>query len=74
MARKQQDCKWPGEHIEATRKVLNDNRPSWPQIAARACVNVRYLRAFARRQIYCPPADRFMLIDQALVELGFKKP
>lgn len=60
------------KRVEAARNILNDNRNRWPEIASRACVGERYLRAFARSQIECPPADRFLLIETALAALGLK--
>lgn len=66
------DCAWPTKRVEAVRKTLNANRNRWPEIAKQACVGERYLRAFARAQIDCPPADRFLLIDAALDALGLK--
>lgn len=68
------DCTWPEKRVETTRKILNANRNRWPEIAKRACVGERYLRAFARSQIKCPPADRFLLVETALSALGLKSP
>lgn len=69
MAKAKITCEWPREKIERVRKILNDNRKRWPEVAESACVGERYVRAFARRQIANPPADRFMLLAQAVLDL-----
>ena len=60
------DCAWPREVVEALRTRLDRNRQGWPAIAAATCLGERYLRAFVKRQIDCPPYDRFVLIQTAL--------
>lgn len=69
MAKTKPVCEWPREKIERVRKILNDNRKRWPEVADLSCVGERYVRAFARRQIVNPPADRFMLLAQAVLDL-----
>lgn len=69
MAKAKPLCEWPREKIERVRKILNDNRKRWPEVADLSCVGERYVRAFARRQIVNPPADRFMLLAQAVLDL-----
>lgn len=72
MAKSKTSCEWPREKIERVRKILNDNRKRWPDVAEVACVGERYIRAFARKQITNPPADRFMLLAQAILDLGLR--
>jgi hypothetical protein len=72
MPKAKSSCEWPREKIERVRKILNDNRKRWPEVADLTCVGERYIRAFARRQITNPPADRFMLIAQAIVDLSLR--
>jgi hypothetical protein len=63
------DCAWPKRDVEGLRSRLEAQRAHWPAIAKTSCLGLRYLRAFARGQIYCPPYDRFVLIRSALDEL-----
>lgn len=63
------NCAWPARDVEGLRKRLEEQRNHWPAIAKASCLGLRYLRAFARGQIYCPPYDRFVLIQTALEEL-----
>jgi hypothetical protein len=63
-------CAWPRREVEGLRARLEAQRAHWPAIAKASCLGLRYLRAFARGQIYCPPYDRFVLIQAALAELA----
>lgn len=62
------DCDWPKRDIEALRSRLLEAPARWEEIAEATCLGVRYLRAFASGQVYCPPYDRFVLIRTALIE------
>jgi hypothetical protein len=62
------DCDWPRVEVENLRRRLNEAQRDWPAIAKETCLTERYLRAFARSQIYCPPFDRFSLIARALTK------
>ncbi len=66
-------CEWPKRDVEGLRERLDAARDHWPAIAKASCVGARYLRAFVSRQIYCPPYDRFVLIQTALAELESSK-
>lgn len=62
-------CEWPKRDVEGLRARLEASRGHWPAIAKSSCLGLRYLRAFARGQIYCPPYDRFVLLRKALDEI-----
>lgn len=65
-------CAWPKRDVEGLRAKLDAARDYWPEIAKASCLGERYLRAFVSGQIYCPPYDRFVLIQSALGALVVK--